>query len=258
MSASPLIIGHRGASEHAPENSLAAFRMAIEAGADGVEFDVQLSRDGVPVVIHDTDLKRTGLRGEKVADLTAKELGTVDIGSWFNKRYPQKADPEFANETVPTLERVLQLLKTSDGIIYIELKCSEATFNPLVSAVCDVIRESPMLPRMIVKSFELVAIPEIRRQLPAVQTAALFEPTIHTIIRRRKHLISMARESSAHQLSVHFSLATKSFAAYAKEAGIPVAIWTADDPKWVQRCQKLGIRALISNDPARLAAARIR
>jgi len=258
MSDLPLIIGHRGASKHAPENTLAAFRMAVEVGANGVEFDVQLSKDGVPVVMHDADLRRTGLRNDKVADLTAERLGKIDIGSWFNKKYPQKGDPEFAKETVPTLARVLQLLNTSNGPIYIELKCDEAKFKPLSSAVCDVIRDSPMLPRMIVKSFRLKVIPEIRHLVPDVQTAALFEPSIMTVLRRRKRIIAIAREFGATQISIHHSLVTSKLAALANEAEMPVTIWTADDPKWVKRCQKLGISALITNDPARLAAARIR
>ena len=258
MTGSPLIIGHRGASFHAPENTLAAFRMALEAGADGVEFDVQLAKDGVPVVIHDIDLKRTGLRNERVADLTSKELGEVDVGSWFNLKHPQKSDPAFNNESVPTLVNVLQLLNSSNGPIYIELKCDKATFKPLCSAVCDVIRDSPMLPRMIVKSFELAVIPEVRAFLPDVQTAALFEPSIATVLSRRKHIIAMARQFGAHQISIHHSLVTQTLAEQATEAEMPITIWTADDPKWVTRCQKLGIRALITNDPAKLLAARLR
>ena len=92
MTDAPLIIGHRGASAHAPENTLAAFRMAIDAGADGIEFDVQLAKDGVPVVIHDFDLKRTGAYDVRVADLTSAELSGVDAGSWFNAVHPDMAD----------------------------------------------------------------------------------------------------------------------------------------------------------------------
>jgi glycerophosphoryl diester phosphodiesterase len=77
----PLIIAHRGTSLIAPENTLAAFALAIESGADGIELDVRLSRDGVPVVIHDATLQRTGLRSEAVATLSAEHLATVDVGS---------------------------------------------------------------------------------------------------------------------------------------------------------------------------------
>src|SRR5258705_12537702 len=82
----PLILGHLGASALAPENTLAAFSRAISDGADGIEFDVRLSRDGGAVVIHDASLKRTGLINRPVSDLTAAELGEVDVGSWFAER----------------------------------------------------------------------------------------------------------------------------------------------------------------------------
>ena len=252
MKQMPLIIGHRGASAHAPENTLAAFQMAIDAGADGVEFDVQLAKDGVPVVIHDATLKRTGGQKDGVVDLTSKELGKIDIGSWFNKKYPKRANPDFVQETVPTLAQTLRLLKSSDGLIYIELKATDADYRDLAKAVCDVIRDSPLLPRIIVKSFKLGAIPEIRHHLPQVLTAALFAPQIMDYLRRRKYIIAMAREFGAHQISLHHSLVTKNLTALATQAGMPVTIWTADNPKWIKRCQKLGIGALITNDPARL------
>lgn len=256
MSGRPLIIAHRGASAHAPENTLAAFRMAIDAGADGVEFDVQLAKDGVAVVIHDTDLKRTGSLDERVAGLTSAELSNIDAGSWFNAAHPKRAQPEFAKATVPTLSQVLDLLQGFPGLIYVELKCDETNYQPLVTAVCDLIRDSLLLPQMIVKTFRLAAIPEIKHQLPQVQTAALFEPTIMTILRRRKYLVDLAREFGAHQLSLHHSLITPKLMSLAAHANMPVTVWTVDNPKWIRRCRKMGIVALITNDPSQMLAAK--
>jgi glycerophosphoryl diester phosphodiesterase len=243
MSAAPLIIGHRGASAHAPENTLAAFQMAIDAGADGVEFDVQLSRDGVPVVIHDATLQRTGGQTDAVADLTAAELSAVDVGSWFG--------PKFRGQHVPTLIEVLEFCR---GLrrIYIELKVNVADFSPLAAAVCDTIRPSPDLPQMIVKSFRLGAIPLVRQSLPEVQTAALFEPAIRDLIRRRRYMLALAREFGAHQISIHRSLITRKLARLASEAQMPITIWTADNPRWVKRATSLGIGAIITNDPGRM------
>src|ERR1044071_4382596 len=116
MIMSPLVIAHRGASAHAPENTLAAFRRALEVGADGVEFDVRLSRDGVPAVIHDSTLERTGGRADKVSKLTALELQDVDVGSWFNRKHPERADQAFADERVPLLTQVLELLADYKGL----------------------------------------------------------------------------------------------------------------------------------------------
>lgn len=256
MSRSPLIIGHRGASAFAPENTLASFQMAVDAGADGVEFDVRLAKDGVPVVIHDATLERTGLRSGNVSGLTSVELAKTGVGAWFNAKLPQRASDVFEAETVPTLKRVLKQLKGFGGLIYIELKCGDADFAPLAKAVCDVIGQSPLLPQMIVKSFKLAAIPEVRHHLPEVQTAALFEPSIMTILRRRRFIVAMAREFGADQISLHYSLVTPKLAALAAQAQMPVTIWTADNPKWIGRCRRLGIRSLITNDPAKLLAAR--
>src|SRR4029453_3971142 len=107
MSISPLILGHRGASALAPENTLAAFSRAIGDGADGIEFDVRLARDGVPVVIHDASLKRTGLIDRPVCELTSAELGQVDVGSWFTARAQNPKQP-FSGETLPTLAQVFE------------------------------------------------------------------------------------------------------------------------------------------------------
>jgi glycerophosphoryl diester phosphodiesterase len=256
MSRQPLILGHRGASAHAPENTLAAFRMAVEAGADGVEFDVRLSRDGVPVVIHDETLARTGLRDIAIEEMSAAELRRTGVGAWFNAKYPERSDPAFEDETVPSLADVLELLEGFCGLIYIELKYSGGDPEPLAAAVCDVIRLSPLLPQIIVKSFRLVAIAEVRSRLPGVQTAALFEPKILDLIRRRRSMIDAARDAGASQISLHHSIATRKLASLAAAAATPVTIWTADDPKWIGRCRRLGIRALITNDPAKMIAAR--
>jgi glycerophosphoryl diester phosphodiesterase len=251
----PLVIAHRGASTFAPENTLAAFQLAIDAGAEGVEFDVRVAKDGVPVVIHDDDLRRTGLRPERVADLTSGELANVDIGSWFNTKYPALANSKFARQTVPALTDALDLLKDFNGLIYIELKCDEWNCVDLVTAVCEVIRGSPQLPQMIVKSFKLGAIPKIRHNLPSAATAALFGSEIMHYLRRREYLIALAREFGADQISVHHSLITPRLSRLGAETNMPLTVWTVDDPVWVMRRRNLDIGAVITNDPAKMLAA---
>jgi glycerophosphoryl diester phosphodiesterase len=258
MSALPLIVAHRGASHYAPENTLAAFKMAVDMGVDGVEFDVQLSRDGVPVVIHDATLERTGSRVVRVADLTSEALGKADVGSWFNTRHPKRAVADYAKETIPTLTQVLDLLTDFTGLIYIELKANDHDFRELATAVCDVIRSSPLLPQVIVKSFKLAVIPEVRCQLPYVKTAVLFAPQIMNFLRRRKMIVDIAHEFGADQISVHRSLLTRGLSNRAAEANMAVTIWTADKPIWLRRCSKLGVKALITNDPKRMLEARKR
>jgi glycerophosphoryl diester phosphodiesterase len=247
----PLIVAHRGASAHAPENTLAAFRMAMAAGAQGLEFDVRLAKDGVPVVIHDDTLGRTASKPAKVLSLPSGELSRVDVGSWFNRRYPALARAEFSGETVPTLANVMRLLRDFQGLIYVELKAADTDFRDLAAAVCDTAGSSKLLPQIIIKSFKLAVIPEVKHLLPKVRTSALFAREIMHFLRRREHMIALAHEFGADGISVHRSLVTPRLCRLASDAGMPVTVWTVDDPRWLARRSALKIDALITNDPQR-------
>ncbi|NOT47524.1 MAG: hypothetical protein HOP17_07210 [Acidobacteria bacterium] len=255
-STGPLIIGHRGASARAPENTRAAFIKAIEAGADGLEFDVRLARDGVPVVFHDATLSRTGGVSAAVSDLTSDELSKIDIGSWFGRVHKRNIGEDFASETIPTLAQTLDLIGSFDGIIFIELKCGEREVETLTEAVCAVLKGSPLLPNVILKSFKLAVITRAKVHLPGIRTAALFAPKIMTILRKEKHLVKIAEEFGADELSIHFSLATRKLMEKAAKRNFPVNVWTADSSRWVKRGTKLGLKSIITNDPAKLLARR--
>lgn len=252
----PLIIAHRGSSYHAPENTFVAFRRAIDEGADGIEFDVRLAKNGVPVVFHDRTLLRTAMRDGEVAKFTASELARIDNGSWFNEAYPKRARAEYEKETVKTLEETLDFLKDFKGRIFVELKCREEDVERLSKAVCESVIKSPLKKQVVVKSFKLAVIPFIKALCPELRTAALFAPKIMTILRKEKHLVMVATEFGADELSVHYSLATRKLMKKAEKAGLPVAIWTADNPRWVKRSSRLGIQSIITNDPARLLQKR--
>lgn len=252
----PLIIAHRGASKHAPENTLAAFKRAIDSGADGIELDVRLAKDGVPIVFHDSSLMRIAGREEKIEQYTSTELGSIDVGSWFNKYAPKRADPAYRNERVPTLAATLEFLKAFKGLIYIELKCKEADTERLAKAVSDVICKSKLLPQVVVKSFKLSAIPHVKELCPSVRTAALFAPKIRNILRKDKHLLDLAEKVGADEISLHYTLATRKLMKKAAKRNLRVIIWTADHPRWIRRAIKLGLAAVITNDPARLIERR--
>ena len=126
----------------------------------------------------------------------------------------------------------------------------------LLRVVCEAVEDSPLIGQIIVKSFKLAAIPRIRVLCPAVRTAALFAPKIMTILRKEKHLVNIAQEFGAHELSLHYSLATRKLMEKAEKRNLPVTIWTADSPRWVKRGVKLGLNAIITNNPAKLLAKR--
>jgi glycerophosphoryl diester phosphodiesterase len=247
----PLILGHRGASAVAPENTLAAFARAMDEGADGIEFDVRLTRDGVPVVIHDASLKRTALIDRLVSDLTAAELQQVDVGSWFAA--PGQTGPgPFAGETLPTLAQVFDLFKSNSGVLYVELKCSQREGAALAAAVARETRSSGIADRVVVESFDLAALAEIKQIDAGLRTAALFEPQLFRPLAtvRRLRMVETALRVAADEIALHHTLAGPRTVEKAKLAGLEVVVWTVDDREWLRRATARGIKALICNDPS--------
>jgi glycerophosphoryl diester phosphodiesterase len=255
----PLIIGHRGASALAPENTLAAFKRALIDGAAGVELDVRLAGDGVPVVIHDATLRRTGLREGIVAKMTSGELGQADVGSWFNSSHPHLAREEYSPQAIPTLDQVFDLFRSRPSrseIIYVELKTDQAedTYVELAAAVAKLVRDHDFRSRVVVVSFDLKALAEIKRIDCSIATGALFKPRrspLKTI--RTQPVITAALEYGAEQILLHRSIVTRRLVDLAAEKNLILVIWTVDDPEWFRRHESFGIHALITNNPRQLA-----
>ncbi|HSE15563.1 MAG TPA: glycerophosphodiester phosphodiesterase family protein [Pyrinomonadaceae bacterium] len=250
MKVRPLIIGHRGASAVAPENTTAAFREAIGVGADGIEFDVRLTRDGVPVVIHDSTLRRTGGLLHRVAELSWDEISKIDVGSWFGK--------SFANETVPSLAELFTLFQSNTSTLYLEMKSdSTSDQRPLAEACIRAIHEHSLKERVIVECFQLPALKIIKEIDPEIKTVALFEPTFRNpSVLSDRRIINQAIDVGAAALALHHRLARESLVQKAKAAGLHVAVWTVDDPAWIEKARTIGIDALITNDPAAMLAHR--
>lgn len=267
MHLKPLILGHRGASALAPENTLAAFSRAISDGADGIEFDVRLSRDLVPVVIHDASLKRTGLMDQLVGELTATELQQITVGRWFpqslrrpgSSSAPPRND-ERPGERIPLLEQVLDLYRTVEGTLYVEMKCDPQEAVALATEVVRVLKRSGMSERVVVESFDLVAVAEVKRLDPNIRTAALFEPKFSNPISalRPLRMIDLARQCGADEIALHRLLAKSRLVEAARTAAFEVVVWTVDDPKWIARAVSMGIKALIVNNPAAMVHYRNR
>lgn len=252
----PLIIGHRGASADAPENTLAAFDRALRGGADGVEFDVRLARDGVPVCIHDATLGRTALRPERVDALTSAELREVDAGTWFNRRFPQLACDDYARERIPTLAEVLELVGPRSQVVYVEMKCEDAGDYPrLARSVVAGVRASGLTGRAVIKSFEHAAVREAKRLAPEIRAAALFDLKWSRPVLSARETIARALACGAEEVSLHRSLLRPSVVEAARRHNLETIIWTADTPAWLERALRLGLRAVITNRPAGMRAA---
>jgi glycerophosphoryl diester phosphodiesterase len=255
----PLILGHRGASAVAPENTLAAFSRAIRDGADGIEFDVRLSRDGVPVVIHDGTLRRTAGIDGRVSQLTAAELQEVDVGRWFAQQID--SIQSHVPERLPNLAQVFELYNSNPGVLYVEMKCEAGEVGggaALAKAVVELTRASGMADRVVVESFDLAAIAEVKRLNASIRTAALFEPKLSRPIStlRRLKMVEAACRVGADEIALHHTLAGKRVVDKAKQAGLEVVLWTVDDPDWIPRARSLGVKALIANNPATMVRHR--
>lgn len=250
MSSRPLILGHRGASAVAPENTLAAFSRAMSDGADGIEFDVRLSRDGVAVVIHDASLKRTGLVDRDVSNLSASELQQIDVGSWFT----HQTQTSFAAERLPLLDQVYNLFGETKGILYVEMKCDKHEGRALAQEVVRLTNLAGLQKRVVVESFDLTAITKVKELDPSIRIAALFEPRLSrpfSTVRRLK-MIDAALDVGADEIALHHTLASARVVEKARHKGLEVVVWTVADPSWIGIARSLDIKALIANDPASL------
>jgi glycerophosphoryl diester phosphodiesterase len=250
MSHLPLIIGHRGASAVAPENTMAAFRKAIEVGADGIEFDVRLSRDAIPVVVHDETLHRTGLRSDYVSCMSAEELQQVNVGKWFGCRH--SSTDEYSSETLPTLRQLLDYFSSLKALLYLELKCRPEETSQIASTTSELVDEYHLADRVIVECFDLAVIQEVKRVAPQLKTAALFQPRISRphLWTPSNRLINEALAVGADEIALHYKLADDRTIEGAHSGGLKVVIWTVDDPAWVVRAKDLGVHAVITNDPS--------
>jgi len=255
MNSKPLILGHRGASAVAPENTVAAFSRAMRDGADGIEFDVRLSRDQVPIVIHDASLRRTGLTDKLVGELTAKELQRIDVGHWFgsgSKKSAHAPPVSYSGESVPTLAQILELFRDNNGLLYVEMKCGLQEGAALAGEVVRATHESQMADRVVVESFDLSAVAAVKRIDAKIRTAALFEPKLSRPIStlRRLRLVDLARECGAEEMALNHTLVSARLIEKAKAEGLETVVWTVDDPGWISRARSMGIKALIANNPA--------
>lgn len=244
----PLIIGHRGACARAPENTIASFNLAFHWKADGIEFDVRLARDGVPVVIHDPTLARTAYIEHRVDDYDSTALKKFYAGEWFNLKNPDRAIEGFEWERIPLLSEVFE--RYGDKHLYVEMKCEEPSRRAqLARAVVNLIREHKLGERLVVKSFEHDAIAEVKRLAPEIRTAALFGRSWPRPFVPASKILAQAEACGADEISLHRSLLRKATVERARARGFEVVVWTVNSPFWLRRATALGLRAVITDEP---------
>lgn len=245
-----LNVAHRGASEAAPENTLAAVRRAVAFGADLVEVDVRRTRDGVLVLMHDASLRRTTNVVEvypdrapwRVGDHTYDELALLDAGSW-------KA-PEHEGEPVPMLEEAVELLRGTGTGLLVELK-EPRLYPGAVPDLAVTLRESALRDqhagvaptRLVVESFDVAAMKELKTLDPSIGVGLLGAPA-------RANLRALG--SWADQVNPHHRAVDARYVDRVHEAGMECLVWTVDRRPAMERALRLGVDGVITNRPGLL------
>jgi glycerophosphoryl diester phosphodiesterase len=233
-----LLIAHRGASGHAPENTLAAFKKAVTLGATFIETDLQLTRDARLVAIHDETVNRTTNGKGAVHDMTLADLRRLDAGSWFGS--------EYAGERVPTLEEILGFAKKCDVVFYLEMKPggSWGGEHALISAL----RESGEIARTVVISFDASILSTVRKIEPTLMTALLYDGQL-------EKPLDQALEVGARQLAIRGDLVSPWLLTAARKKDLQVVCWTINHSAHMRLLMAAGVDGIMSDYPDRLVAS---
>jgi len=253
----PDVVAHRGASAHRAEHTVAAYALAIEQGADGLECDVRLSRDGHLVCVHDRTVNRTSSGRGVVSTLTLERLSELDYGSW-HPGLPESADdlvlrtPHDAERGVLTLESLLELVKQSPGVrLFVETK-HPVRYGGLVEAklVAMLRRYGMSRPKskedsqVVMMSFSGRAVRRVRGHTDTLPTVLLMEQL--SVLRWDGTLPLYADHTGP---GMHILRSDPEYVERARRHGHDTYVWTVDEPEDVALCAKLGVRFLATNSP---------
>ncbi len=230
----PLVIAHRTTMGHAPENTLLGIRKALKMGCDSVEIDVQLSADGIPVLIHDDLLDRTTSGSGPVAAASLADLQALDAGE---------------GEPVPTLREALELIN-GQILFAIELKSSpEADVPALSTAVLEEIERVDALPWTWLWSFDSETVIELANRAPHGRRIA------HLCLTPTAEIWQIAAELRLDGISMHLMGLTDANVSACRAHEMAAFVWTVNEPADIQRCVKLGATGIVGDYPERIQAA---
>ncbi len=230
------IWAHRGASAYAPENTIPAFNLALDQGADGIELDVQRTADGVLVVIHDETIDRTSNGFGRVVNLEFEELRRMDFSNGFIGHL---------NVRIPTLHEVLHLISGTNAGLNVELKNSVEPYPGMELEAAAMVDEFGLTDRVVFSSFYHPSLANLRGVVPPSQIGVLYSDGLYN------------PWEYAHWMgagAVHpdwTALRQTDYVRLAHEAGIKVNVWTVDEEKDVAHALEIGVDALVTNFPDR-------
>jgi glycerophosphoryl diester phosphodiesterase len=228
-----LIFGHRGASAYAPMNTLPAFELAVVQNADGVELDVHLSKDKQLIVLHDFTVDHTTNAKGFARDMTLAELKALDAGSWKSDQY--------AGVQIPTLDEVFEAVGQK-LYINVEIKSETEETDGVEQAVADCLQRNNMQERVIVSSFNPLALKRFREIMPDVPIGYLYMPDYQPFAEVMKTLPHEARHP-------HHPMIDRAYMDWAKTNSYRVNTWTVNDPVRAVELRDLGVDAIITDTP---------
>lgn len=230
------IIAHRGFSSIAPENTLAAFELAIARGASSIEFDIQLSADSVPVIFHDATLERiTGVSG-KVRDKNLSQLQTLDAGKWFGA--------EFLGQKIPTLKEALSILKNIDKFLYFDVKPHCEWSDSEVASFVNTLNDAGIKEKCVITSFSDRFLGQVRRLSDGlaighiVANLEAYKTQLVKAVVNRDNLISS---------QYRVLLDNPALIQASRSQGVDIVAWTVDDRTDMQKLVDLGITRIVTN-----------
>lgn len=233
----PIILAHRGDSIYAPENTLPAFSLAIEKGADGVELDVRLTADGRVVVFHDSHVERTTDGKGRISNLTLEDIRGLDAGSWFN--------PAFSGTKVPLLDEAFEVIGR-DRLINVEMKNLTTPFDGLALKVCEVIKHHNIGDQVLLSSFLPYNLKISARALPPVSRGLLAFPSMSGVWARSFGFMFGDYQA----LHLHISSCSLEQILRVHRVKRRVHVWGVNSPEDVRRLRDWGVDGFITSDPA--------
>jgi len=235
----PLIFAHRGADLVAPENTIPAFQAAERLGADGVELDVQLSRDGQLVICHDFNVRRMTGHSGRVHSMTLAQLRSLDAGYRFG--------PAFRGTRIPTLGEVFAALRPQT-LVDIEIKANPIWHPPAIEEkLAAFLRERRLASRVLLSSFAPFALRRMRHLVPGSTTALLCTKYLFL-----PYCLPEARRTGAEIVFLHRTTVNEHLVSVVRRAGFHVGAWTVNDEEEMRRFLRFGVEIIITDRPERL------
>lgn len=230
-----LVFGHRGASAYAPMNTLSAFELAADQGADGIELDVHRTRDGHIVIVHDYTVDKTTNGSGRITEMTLAQARALDAGSWFGDA--------FRGAQIPTLDEVFESVGRR-LYVNVELKTESRETDGLEQATADVITRHNMQRRVIVSSFNPLALARFRALLPDVPAGFLYDATMGDPL-----ALMRAAGLTVEALHPHHTLLDAGLMVLARTHGWWVNTWTVNDPARAVELRGVGVDIVMTDNP---------